>query len=78
MIPIAAAPPQHRPDVAVDGLDFPDGDLLMAVVEDAVEMADEQEPELLKGGQPLPAEGEKPVRQEATRRRLVGVTPELG
>ena len=42
MILVTPAAPQHRADVAVDRLDFPERDLLMAVVEDAIEMSDEQ------------------------------------
>ena len=77
MIAIAAAAPEDGPDVAVDRLHRPEGDLLVAVVEDAVEMPDEQEPELLEGGQALPAQGQEPVGEEAVRRALVGVAPEL-
>ena len=38
MIPVAPPPPQHRADVAVDGLDLPEGDLLVAVAQDTVQM----------------------------------------
>ena len=78
MIPIAPAPPQHGPDVAVDGFDFPEGDLLATVVQDAVQMPRQQAAELLEGRQPLPAQGEEPVGEEAVSGPLVGVGPELG
>src|SRR5262245_45774115 len=78
VIAVAAAAPQHRPDVAVDRFDFSEGDFLVAVVQDASQMSQQQGAELLKGRQPLPAQGEKPVGEEAEGRTLVGVAPELG
>src|SRR3990172_832141 len=78
VVPVAPAPTQHRTDVAVDRFDFPEGDLLVAVVQDAVQMARQHPAELLEGRQPLPAESEEPVGEEAARRPLVGVGPELG
>ena len=78
MVPVAAAAAQHRPDVAVDRLHDAEGDLLVAVVEDALEMAREQATELLEGRQPLPAQGPQPIGQEPAGGSLVGVGPELG
>src|SRR6516165_3584848 len=71
-------PAQHRPDVPVDGLDGAEGDLLVAVVEDPVEMPRQQPAELLEGRQPLPAQGAQPGGQEPRGPALVGVGPELG
>ena len=42
MIPVAAAPPQQGPDVAVDRLDLPERDLLVAVGEDTVAMPQQE------------------------------------
>jgi len=50
----------------------------VAVVQDAVQMSCQHPAELLEGGQPLPAEGEEPVGEEAAGCPLVGVGPELG
>ncbi len=50
---VIAVPPaasQHRPDVAVDRLDLPEGDRLVAVADDAVQVAGEQVAELLEAG----------------------------
>jgi hypothetical protein len=63
VIPVAAAAPKHRSDVAVDGLDDAEGDLLVAVVQDPLKMAGEQAAELLEGGQSLPAQRPQPGRQ---------------
>ena len=57
MIAAPPAAPEHRPDVPVDRLDDADGDLLVAVAQDALEMAGDQTAELLEGRQPLPAQG---------------------
>ncbi len=77
MIPVAPPAPQHRPDVAVDRFDFPEGDLLVAVVQDTVQRLHQQPGELLDGAQPLPLQNEEPLGEEAARRALVGVTREL-
>ena len=45
MIAVTAAPPEHGAEVAVDRLDDAEGDLLMAVVQDVLEMPGEQAPE---------------------------------
>src|SRR3972149_1579429 len=55
VVPVAPAPTQHRADVAVDRFDFPEGDLLVAVVQDAVQMARQHSAELLGGRPPPPA-----------------------
>ena len=65
MIPVTPAPAQHGTDVPVDGLDYPEGDLHVAVGQDPVQMAQEQRGERLEGGQPLPPEREEPGGQEA-------------
>ena len=54
MITVAAPPPQHRPDVAVDGFGFPEENLLVAVVQDADQMLHHQAGELLEGRHALP------------------------
>src|SRR5258706_13633546 len=41
-------------------------------------MPHQQRAQLLERWQPLPAEGQQPVDEEAVRRALVGVSPELG
>ena len=46
MIPVPAPPAQQGPDVPVDRLDGAEGDLLVAVVQDPVEMARQQPAEL--------------------------------
>src|SRR5215471_11122544 len=78
VIAIPATPPEHRADVAVDRFHFAEGNLLVTVVQDPGQMAHQQGAELLEGRQPLPPQGEEPVGEEAIRRGLVGVGPELG
>jgi len=78
VIAVPTAAPQHRPDVTVDGLDGAEGDRLVAVVEDPLEMAREQRAQLAEGGQPLPPQGLQPAGQEAPGRAGVAVAPELG
>src|SRR2546427_7992424 len=78
---VIAVPPaasQHRPDVAVDRLDLPEGDRLVAVADDAVQVAGEQLAELLEGRQALPAQGLEPVGEKAAGRPPPGVHPEGG
>jgi hypothetical protein len=77
VIAVAPAPPQHRVDVAVDRFDFPERHLLVVLVQDAGQMAHQERGKLLECRQPLPAEHEEPVGEEALRRALIGVAPEL-
>src|SRR5438128_1958258 len=77
MILVAPAPPQYRADVPVDRLDDTEGDLLVAVVQKALEMAGEEAAELLEGRQSLPAQGPEPGGQEPAGGALVGIRPEL-
>jgi hypothetical protein len=78
VIPVAPPPSEHRPDIAVDGFDFPEGTLLVTIVQDAGQMSHQQGAELLGRRQALPAESKQPIGQEAVGRRLVRVRPELG
>ena len=78
MVPVAAALAEHETDVPIDGFDRPEGDLLVAVSEDAVEMPGEELGDLLEGGQPLPAQDWQSGREESPRRPFVGEGPELG
>src|SRR5262249_4986216 len=77
VISVTAPAAQHRADVPVDRLHLPEGDLLVAVVQEPVQMPGEQPAELLEGRQPLPAQGAEPGGQEAPRPALVGVAPQL-
>jgi hypothetical protein len=45
---ITVVPPKHRADVAIDRFDFPEGDILVAVFQDAGQMAHQQGAELLE------------------------------
>src|SRR3989442_56950 len=78
VISIPTAAPEHGADVAVDGLDRAERDLLMAVGEDAVEMPQQELGDLAERWQALPPEGAEPGREEALRRPLIGVVPEMG
>lgn len=78
VIPIPSTPAQHRSDVAVDRLDLPEGDFLVAVGEDAVEMPEEQAANLLERRQPLPPKRPQPGSQEPPGRPFIGVVPEVG
>ena len=60
VVTVATPAANEGAEVAVDGLDDAEGDLPVAVVQDAFEMTGEQATELLKGGQPLPAQGVEP------------------
>jgi len=77
VVPVASTAPQNRTDVAVDRFDLPEGDLLVAVVQDAVQMPRQHPAELLDGRQSLPPERQEPVGEEPARRALVGVGSEL-
>ncbi len=77
MIPVASASAEHGAEVAADGLDHPEGNLLVAVAQDSVQVAREQLPPLLEGGQPLSAQSLEPGRQEPAGDALVGVGPEV-
>ena len=57
MIAVTPTAPEHRPDVAVDGLHLAERDLDVAVGQDAFEMATQQLGDLVEGGQALPAQG---------------------
>ena len=78
MIAVAPTATEHRPDVAVDGLDFAERDLDVAVGQDAVEVPAQELGDLVEGRQPLPAQGANPGGQEAPRGPLVDVVPEVG
>jgi len=78
VIAVIATAPEHGPDVGVDRFDFPEGDLLVAVVQDAGQMPHQQRAQLLERRQSLPPEREEPVGEEAVGRALLGVSPELG
>ena len=78
VIAVTPAPAEHGTDVGVDGLDGSEGDLLVAVVEDTVEVSGEKPTQLLEGRQALPAQGLEPVGEKAAGRALVGVGPEAG
>ncbi len=78
MIPVAAPAAQHGPDVPVDRLDGAEGDFLVAVGQDPVQMPRQQAAELLEGRQPLPPQGAEPGGQEAPGPALIGVGPQLG
>lgn len=72
MVAVAAAAPDQGPEVAVDRLHHTEGDLVAAVVQDAVDVVVDRPGELLEGRQPLPTEAEQPLDEEARRRSLVG------
>ena len=76
MIPVPAPPAQHGQDVPVDRLDGAEGDLLVAVVQDPVEMARQQPAELREGRRP--AQGAQLGGQEAPGPAFVGVGPQSG
>ncbi len=69
VIPVSPAPSRHRPDVPVDRLDFAERDLLVALVENALEVAREQLAELAEGRQPLPTQGLEAWSQRVRNRR---------
>ena len=52
VIPVAPGAPQHGPDVAVDRLDLAERDRLVAVADDAVQVAGEQAAEPQKKTRP--------------------------
>jgi hypothetical protein len=74
VVAIAAATADERAQVAVDGLDDTEGDLVPTVGEDSFEVVVEGSCELLEGGQALPAQAQQPVDEEAKRRPFVAVT----
>ena len=61
MVLVAATSTDQGSKVGVDGLDHTEGDLVLAVGEDAVEVAEEGARELLEGRESLPAEGGQPA-----------------
>jgi len=63
-VPTTAA--NHRADVAVDGFDFPEQGLDVAVGQDAIEVATEELGDLVKGREPLPAQAPAPRRSRST------------
>jgi hypothetical protein len=69
VIPVATAPAKHGPDVAVDGLDLPERNLLVAVGKESVEMAAKELSDLVEGGQALPAQRADPRVQPPLSRR---------
>ena len=75
MIAVAPAAAEHGANVTVDGLDGAEGNLLVAVVEDAVEVPGEEPTQLLEGRQALPAQGPEPRGEEPPSRSFVGVRP---
>jgi hypothetical protein len=77
VIPIPSTPAQHRSDVAVERLDLPEGDLLVAGGAAAVEMPEEQAGTLLERRQPLPPKRPQPGSQEPPGRPFIGVVPEV-
>ena len=77
VIPVPPTSAKHGADVPVDGLDHPEGDLHVAIGQDAIQVGQEQLRQLLEGGEPLPPEGQEPGGQEAASVRLVRVRPEL-
>src|SRR3989338_6716489 len=78
VIPIPAAAPEHGADVAVDGLDRAERDLLVAVGEDTVEVSQQELGDLAEGRQALPPERAEPRREKAPGGPLIGVVPEMG
>lgn len=78
MITVPPAPAEHGPEVAVDRLHHPEGDLLVAVAQDPVQVAGQEPAELAEGRQPLPAQGPEPALQEPPGGPLVGGGPEAG
>src|SRR3989338_2120209 len=78
VIPIPAAAPEHGADVAVDGLDRAELDLLVAVGEDTVEVSQQELGDLAEGRQALPPERAEPRREKAPGGPLIGVVPEMG
>src|SRR3989442_12943763 len=76
VIPVAAAPPQQGPDVAVDRLDLPERDLLVAVGEDTVAMPQQELGDPAERWQPLPPERAEPRGEEAAGGPPPGVVPE--
>src|SRR5437899_2772101 len=78
VIAVTPAPAEHGTDVGVDGLDGSEGDLLVAVVEDTVEVSGEKPTQLLEGRQALPAQGLEPRGEESSSRPFVGVRPQVG
>jgi hypothetical protein len=77
MIPVAAAPTQHRADIAVDRLDLSERDLLVAVGQDPVEVAQQELGDLAERRQPLPSERAQPRREEPPGGPFVPVVPEM-
>src|SRR3972149_2064245 len=78
VIPIPAAAPEHGADVAVDGLDRAERDLLVAVGEDTVEVSQQELGDLAEGRQALPPERAGPRREKGPGGPLIGVVPEMG
>lgn len=64
VILVAASAADEGAEVAVDGLDDAEGDLVAAVGEDAIEVGERREGELLERGQTLPAETAEAVAYE--------------
>lgn len=77
MIAIAPAAADQGAKVPIDGFDHPEGDLRVAVSQDAVHMALEYLRQRREGRETLPAEGPDPGAQEAAGSSLVGIRPEL-
>jgi len=77
VIPVPPPSAKHGADVPVDGLDHPEGDLHVAVRQDAIQVGQEQLRQFLEGGEPLPPQGPEPGGQEAAGMRRIRVRPEL-
>src|SRR5712692_7712405 len=77
MVAVPTTAAKHRPDVPVDRLHLPEGDLDVAIGEDAVEVTTEELGDLVKGREPLPAQRPHPGGQKAPRRAFVGVVPKV-
>ena len=77
MIAVASTATEHRPAVAVDGFDFAERDLDVAVGQDAVQVTAQELGDLVEGRQPLPAQRADPDGEEAPRGSRVGVISEV-
>lgn len=78
MIPIPSTPAQHRSAVAVGRLTLPEGDLLVAGGEEAVEMPEEHAGTRLDRRHPRPPKRPPPGHQEPPGRPVIGGVPEVG
>ena len=76
VVAIASSAANDGSDVSVDGLDDAEGNLVVAVAENAFQVAFESGGELSERRKSLPPEATHPVLEEAESGGLVGVLPQ--